>query len=195
MQNELFEHGYVYHIFNRGNNKEDIFKEPQNYIYFLKLMQKYVLPIADVYAYCLLKNHFHILVRVKEQEEIENERWREKPYLGFSHLFNTYTQAINKAYGRRGSLFQEHPKRIKVNDSGYLIQLIAYIHLNPVKHNFSNSVNYPYSSYSAITSQKPTNIKREEVIKYFDDVGNFKYWHNLQQARVRNILNLLDENL
>ncbi len=193
MQNELFVHGCVYHVFNRGNNKEDIFKEPKNYAYFLGLMKKYLLPIADVYAYCLLKNHFHTLIRVKEKNEIENIRWRDKPYLGFSHLFNSYTQAFNKLYGRQGSLFQEHPKRIKVDDAKYLIQLITYIHLNPVKHEFSEDVSYPYSSYNAITSAKPTSIARELVLEYFNDVDNFKYWHDLRKERAKQIINSMED--
>ncbi len=61
-----FEEGYFYHIYNRGNNSELLFKEEANYIYFLKLIRKYILPVADIYTYCLLNNHFHILIRIKE---------------------------------------------------------------------------------------------------------------------------------
>ena len=65
-----FEHamtpGQYFHIYNRGNNGEDIFLEARNYAYFLKLYQKYICPIADTYAYCLLKNHFHFLIRIKD---------------------------------------------------------------------------------------------------------------------------------
>jgi putative transposase len=58
MRQDFFEPGVIYHVFNRGNNKENIFFEEENYRYFLELLKKHLLPIADIYAYCLLKNHF-----------------------------------------------------------------------------------------------------------------------------------------
>jgi putative transposase len=58
VKKDNFEAGQYYHIYNRGNNKENIFIEEKNYNYFLEKIKKYILPIADVYAYCLLKNHF-----------------------------------------------------------------------------------------------------------------------------------------
>ncbi len=194
MKNKLFEHGCIYHVFNRGNNKEDIFKEAQNYTLFLNLMKKYLLPVADVYAYCLMKNHYHLVVRIKEKDEILNEKWKKKPYLGFSHMFNSYTQSINKSYLRSGSLFQEHLKREQVTSDDYLIQLIAYVHLNPIKHGFSQALNYPYSSYNAIVSKKKTNLLRNEVLEYFEDVENFLYWHDLKRINLEEILRIEDED-
>jgi REP element-mobilizing transposase RayT len=66
------QHGKYYHIYNRGNNRENIFFEERNYRYFLQLYAKYIQPIADTYAYCLLYNHFHVLVRIKSIEELQN---------------------------------------------------------------------------------------------------------------------------
>ncbi len=65
------QYGQYYHIYNRGNNRENIFIEERNYRYFLKLYAKYIEPIAHTYAYCLLRNHFHFLVRIKTVEEQE----------------------------------------------------------------------------------------------------------------------------
>jgi hypothetical protein len=59
-----------YHIFNRGNNGENIFIQERNYMHFLNLHFKYIEPIADTFAYCLLRNHFHLAVRIKSEEEI-----------------------------------------------------------------------------------------------------------------------------
>ena len=59
------EHGQYYHIYNRGNNRENIFVENRNYRHFLKLYAKHITPVADTYAYCLLRNHYHFLVRIK----------------------------------------------------------------------------------------------------------------------------------
>jgi REP element-mobilizing transposase RayT len=65
------QHGQYYHVYNRGNNRENVFVEERNYRYFLKLYANYIEPIADTYAYCLLRNHFHLLVRIKTVEEQE----------------------------------------------------------------------------------------------------------------------------
>jgi putative transposase len=59
MKQEKFEYDTFFHVYNRGNNKEDIFKEDKNYSYFLKLVRQHLLDVAEIYAYCLLKNHFH----------------------------------------------------------------------------------------------------------------------------------------
>ena len=59
-----------YHIYNRGVNGENIFVEERNYEYFLKLFAKHIEPVCDLFGYCMLRNHFHILVRVKSEEEI-----------------------------------------------------------------------------------------------------------------------------
>ncbi|MDC7999587.1 hypothetical protein POV26_00900 [Aequorivita todarodis] len=89
MQYEPLKSEQYYHIFNRGNNREDIFLEEKNY-YFLNLMKKYVVPIADVLAYCLLKNHFHLFIRTKQ---VDDEHLISKK---FSDFFNAYAKAINK---------------------------------------------------------------------------------------------------
>jgi REP element-mobilizing transposase RayT len=193
MHQENFEYGCFYHVFSKGNNSENIFNEEKNFELFFNLMKKYLLPVADIYAYCLMKNHFHLLVRIKDKEEILNEKWKEKPYLGFSHLLNSYAQTINKAYGRTGSLFSERLKRIKITEKDYLIQLIVYIHLNPIKHRFSDTLEYAYSSYNAINSNKPTLLKRKEVLEYFGDIENFISWHDFQKIKREEILKIDDE--
>ena len=161
---------------------------------FLQLIKKYLLKVADIYAYCLLSNHFHLLVRMKDESDIVEKSMKEKPYLGFSHFLNSYAQIINKAYNRKGSLFQEHLKRIRVTDDDYFIQLVAYIHLNPIKHGLSDNLSYPYSSYNAMISNKKTLIKREDVLNYFEDIENFKYWHNFQKIKHKSIIQLMDDD-
>src|SRR5713101_3495855 len=96
--------GFYYHIYNRGNNREDLFREERNYRYFLRLYAKYTQPIADTFAYCLMRNHFHLLVRIKETSPLLESR---EVSQHFSNLFNAYAKAVNNAYGRTGSLFEE----------------------------------------------------------------------------------------
>jgi len=190
MQQDIFEYGATYHICNRGVNGEDIFKEERNYAYFLSLMKKHLVPVADIYAYCLMKNHYHLLLRFKEQQD----GLVTDAYKPLSNMLNAYSKSINKNYQRTGSLFQRHPKRNRVNDKEYFMQLVVYIHLNPVKHEFSKSLNYPHSSYNAIISNKPTSLDRKTVIDYFDDVDNLIAWHDFKRLKHQEIKELMKED-
>lgn len=138
---DALEPDHFYHIYNRGNNKENLFFEHSNYLHFLNLTKKHIVPIADVYAYCLLKNHFHFLIKMKSIEELKlmNKVNLDKLSQPFSNLFNGYTKAINKKYNREGSLFKVRFKRNRITDLDYLRNVISYIHLNPKKHGFTDN--------------------------------------------------------
>ncbi|OUL64247.1 transposase [Flavobacterium sp. AJR] len=193
MKKDIFEAGQYYHIYNRGNNKEDIFIEEKNYNYFLEKVKKYILPIADIYAYCLLKNHFHIVLRIKDESNL-SEKSKEKIHLPFSNLFNAYSKSINKAYNRTGSLFQEHLQRNRIEDEVYLKQLIIYVHLNPLKHKFTEYFDsYLHSSYRSYLSEKLTSIDRESILELFDGLDNFKICHNERRIVYEGVIN--DVNL
>jgi len=183
MKYETLKEDCYYHIYNRGNNKEDIFLEEINYFYFLKLVNKYILPLSDVIAYCLLKNHFHLLI--KTHTNVESKRLSQS----FSNLFNAYSKAINKSYNRTGSLFQDRFSRIKIENEDYLKSLIIYIHTNPVHHGFSKSFqDYKFSSFKAIVSNKPTSVSRRLVLNLFDDVENLIFCHNQKTENLENLI-------
>jgi REP element-mobilizing transposase RayT len=185
--------GVYYHIYNRGNNREDLFIENRNYPYFLGLYAKHIEPVADTYAYCLLKNHFHLSVRIKTEEEyqktsqvletcdVSSSKRRKKkfnPSQAFSNLFNAYAKAINKGYGRTGSLFEERFGRIPVTSESYFENLIFYIHYNPQKHGFvSDFRDWQWSSYQALIGTGNTRLKRNEVLERFDGVKGFEEFH------------------
>jgi len=193
---EIFEPGYFYHFYNRGNNRENIFREEDNYRYFMNLVKKYLLSICDIYSYCLLKNHFHFLLRIKDEKELPEKYHNniDKIHQPFSNLFNAYAKAINKAFGRSGSLFQEHPHKKRITNLKYLQNIIAYIHLNPKKHGFTNDFKqYQHSSYRSILSLEETKIKRAEVIEIFDDIENFNYWHSLKEIKLEGELKEIEE--
>jgi REP element-mobilizing transposase RayT len=180
---ESLEHGCFYHIYNRGIDGCNLFREITNYGYFFNLYLKHVDPIADTYAWVLMKNHFHFLLRIKDPEDLpdcidKKGHMCKHPHQYFSNLFNAYTKAFNKKYSRTGSLFEKnfHRKRIATED--YLRQVILYIHHNPVHHGFCDDPSeYPWSSYLSCISVKPTHLRREAVIGWFDNLGNFKYCH------------------
>ena len=171
--------GVFFHIYNRGNNRENLFIESRNYAYFLRLYTRHIEPVADTYAYCLLKNHFHLLVRIKTEAEVSSTGDRPiVPVRGFSNLFNAYTKAINKTYGRTGSLFEERFKRIPVQDDRYLRRLIFYIHYNPQKHGLvDNFRDWPWSSYPALAGRGKTRLKRKAVLALFDGLRGFIEFH------------------
>jgi putative transposase len=174
------QHDRYYHIYNRGNNRENLFVEERNYRHFLKLYTRYVVPVADTYAYCLLKNHFHILVRIKAVAEQGQIGKMLNPSRQFGHLFNAYTKAINKAYGRSGSLF-EHPfERIEVTSERYLVRLVTYIHHNPQRHGMVTDFRtWPYSSYHALCATQPTHLRRDEALAWFGGPAQVEAAHQI----------------
>jgi putative transposase len=172
-------HGRFYHIYNRGINSCDIFRETENYQYFLKLYDEYISPIADTFAWVLMPNHFHFLVRIKEVTELANLTSLKPPHQYFSNLFNAYSKAFNKRFDRHGSLFVRRFKRKRIDNLEYLRNVVLYIHDNPVHHFFcENKLDYPWSSYLTCITVKPTRLKRDAVIGWFDDHANFKHTHN-----------------
>mgnify|MGYP006205848243 CR=1 FL=1 len=130
---ENFECEYIYHVYTHANGKDLIFREEENYRYFLNKLIKYIIPIAEIYAYCLMPNHFHLLLRFKKIGEILNIDEHKYLMKQFSNLLNSYAKAYNKRYNRKGSLFLDYLKRKKVSDEKYLVKLLHYIHNNPVK--------------------------------------------------------------
>jgi putative transposase len=175
----LLEPGRYYHIYNRGNNGENIFIEERNYTYFMNLYAKYIDPIAETYACCLLRNHFHVGVRIKEGlGDLGDLRGLKNPGQQFSNFFNAYSKAINRAYGRTGSLFENRYRRKEVTTERYFLRPIHYIHWNPQKHGFAADFrDYPYSSYHLFLMDKPTFVKRVEVLDWFGGRDGFVRQH------------------
>jgi putative transposase len=184
------EEGKFYHIYNRGINGEDLFREERNYYYFLEQYAKYVAPVVDTYAYCLLRNHFHLLVKIKDfndpneglAELMQRQKWEQYPdaIKQFSHFFNSYAQSINSAYNRTGGLFESPFRRKIIEHERYFSQLVTYIHSNPQKHGFVKDFrDYPYSSFWSHLSKKETKLKRENVIEWFGNEEQYLRIHNL----------------
>jgi REP element-mobilizing transposase RayT len=178
---------HVYHVYNRANGAEQLFLSSENYLFFLRKFEQYISPVADVFCYCLLPNHFHFLIRIKNEQEIKTNLPVAFPKFGaieklvskqFSKLFSSYTQAFNKVNGRKGSLFMKSFKRKEVTSQNYLLKLIHYIHLNPVVAGLvSTAGKWTFSSYPAFNSNKKTRLLKQEVIALFTDLENFKYYH------------------
>jgi REP element-mobilizing transposase RayT len=184
-----------YHIYNRGINGESIFKEARNYDYFLQKYAQYLSPVTDTFAYCLLGNHFHLLVRVKDQtaltsfysasrsaEALKMSGLHSEDFIvskQYAKFFSSYTQSINRAYKRTGALIETPFKRIEINNKAYFKMLIWYIHTNPEKHGFVKDFrDYPHSSYHSHLLKKNTKLHREEVISWFGDENSYEDFHS-----------------
>ena len=192
----LLEPGNFYHLYNRGNNKENIFYEDRNYEHFLNLYRKYVSEMVETFAYCLMKNHFHFLVRVKQPAEptcevLKTSQVGKMVSRQFSHMFNAYAKAFNKAYNRTGSLFQERFRRKIITSDRYFGQAILYIHVNPQRHRVIKDFRkYPYSSYRVMLSNDETFLAREKVVEYFGNRDMFHQFHEnaFEEEVLREIL-------
>ncbi|MBL3549560.1 MULTISPECIES: transposase [unclassified Chryseobacterium] len=182
-----------YHIYNRGINGEHIFKSDRNYSFFLNKVVEFLIPVCDVYAYCLMPNHFHLLVKIKSDLELSSlvkvlnldkatQTGLHSPQNIFSkqfaRLFNSYSQSFNKEYKRHGALIESPFKRKLITSDKYLINMIIYIHQNPQNHSIAHQFSkYNFSSYQSILSKSRTLLKRDEVIELFGGVENFKLSH------------------
>jgi putative transposase len=196
--NEPLEPDCFYHIYNKGINGETLFKQDRNYSFFLQKYAQYLAHVVDTFAYCLLNNHFHLLIRVKDQAVLNSyynnqlNKTKKKITEGlhsadfivskqFARLFSSYSQSINRSNKRTGSLIETPFKRRPVANDVYLTRLIWYIHFNPQKHGFlSDFRDYPHSSYQSHLQSKPTKLSRDEVLAWFGNLEEYKKFHKLQ---------------
>ena len=186
--------GEFYHLFNHANGWENVFIEEKNYDFFLRKLSHHILPVCRMYAYCLMKNHFHLVVRVRQPDELrllwnkekeENESNEKKLMLkvskAYANFFSSYTQAFNKVYNRMGSLFIPNMKTELINNDDYFRNAVLYIHRNPVRHKFVKSLEeWKHSSYKTFLSEKVTKLERDYVLKTFGGRDNFIKSHQQQ---------------
>jgi hypothetical protein len=176
--------GQYFHIYNRGVNSENLFKEERNYYYFLQQYKFYCHDVLETLSYSLLKNHFHLLVYVKENVELPRKdgqglfKMNASKQLG--HFFNSYAQSINKSYNRTGPLFESPFERKLVDDESYLVSMIYYCHRNAQHHNFVKDFReWEFSSYSAIVRNDNSLVASEKVIARFGNVAAFEKSHTI----------------
>ncbi|MEO8148980.1 MAG: transposase [Bacteroidia bacterium] len=134
-----FEPGKLYHVYNRGNNKQPIFLDRENYLYFLKKVRKHILPHADILNYCLMPNHFHFLIKVKDDYDPTKKSQNNEPLVKLiATLLSSYSKAFNNRFNKVGNLFQQKTQSIDILEfknihSDYEKTCFHYIHQNPLK--------------------------------------------------------------
>ena len=187
----------TYHIYNRINGQGLLYRTDENYRYFLELYKKYISPLAETFCYCLMPNHFHFLIRIRSEPELEKHFMNAKKSAysadltglrnlsglisqQFGNFLNAYAKAFNKQENRKGSLFMRPYKRKRVTNEKYLQKIVHYIHYNPVEANLCSTLeDYRYSSYKIICNGSSQNLNWEEVLNCFGDLQNFIHCHQL----------------
>ncbi len=168
--------GEIYHVYNRGNNRLRLFYDKENYHLFLSKMKQYISPNCDILAYCLMPNHFHILVHANKKSSMLYRRSNitseklviSKPKMtrfskGLQLLLSSYAKAMNKRYTRSGSLFRQNTKWKRTSDElfsfDYSLSCFMYIHNNPVAAGLVQSPEeWEFSSfreYAGLTTSEP----------------------------------------
>jgi putative transposase len=165
-----------YHLYNRGVNKRSLFLDDEDYLVFLNLFKRYLSRKPEVdyknreypwlyndielLAFCLMPNHFHLLVYQLEEDAIKRL---------VKNVCGTYTIYFNKKYRRIGPLFQDRFKASMILDEEYLYHISRYIHLNP-----KNYLEWPYSSMHFYTGQKKAEwLQPHRILELFKDPEDY----------------------
>lgn len=178
----------IYHLFNHAVGSDNLFRQRDNYRYFLKRYADYISPVCDTFAYCLMPNHFHFLIRVRAVAELQvravelgkidlaTEAFEDGTFVmqQFKNCFSGYTKAYNKRFERRGALFLDHVRRIEVRDEVYFTRLVHYITTNAVHHGFCTSAaEWEFCSYHAMQSDKPTRLNKAFVVTHVGSLAQY----------------------
>lgn len=168
-----------YHFYNRGNNRQAVFFERDNYLYFLKNIKKYLYEHTNILAYCLMPTHYHLLVRVRSRQQTSqtsevletSEVSRAMMRLGVS-----YTKAINKRFSRVGALFQGQFQGKPIATYAHLLKLCIYIHANPVKDGLAFlPEEWEFSNYLEwMNLREGTLVDREFIAENFGSPEEYK---------------------
>ena len=167
----------IYHIITRGINQQNIFASDDDYERFLNTLTRYCRKSAcEIYAYCLMDNHIHLLLR-EGQETIATT---------MKKIGTSYVYYYNWQYNRKGHLFQDRYKSEPVEDDVYFLAVLRYIHLNPIKAGITDDLaSYPYSSYTEYTNRAnlinrifALNMFHQDKDQAIEQFINFHYQPN-----------------
>lgn len=157
---DVFTAAQVYHVYNRGINREPIFVKSDNYVYLLSKVKSLIVELpVTVLAYCLMPNHYHFVLHQDGDLSIS---------VFIQRLFLTYSQAFNKQQGRRGPLFESRFRHVHVDRDEYLLHLCRYVHLNPVAAGLVQSPeDWPYSNYLEWIEERPGTLVDRGLVRQF----------------------------
>jgi REP element-mobilizing transposase RayT len=183
MKTPLLEPGKYYHVYNRAKNGEPLFSDEEAFRFFLKLYRAHICPIAETYAYCLLSDHLHFLIRIRGDAD-------GSLYKPFAMLFNGYAKGYNTFHEKEGKVFKFKMKRKEIRSMTNFLELIRYVNQNPRRHGVTDHPgNYRFSSYRATMTTGPTLVAKDQVQEYFGSHENLENNLLLQvdESAIRNL--------
>jgi putative transposase len=184
-------HG-IYQLMSRANGNEKLFRQEENYRFFLEKTRKYIYPVAELLSYCLIPNQFQFVVQIKSEDKIEEYFSLMKPEKTFnpdqhpdfvmerfSNLLNSYAKSYNKVYDRVGSLFIDFLRRKEISTENQLLDTIVCIHNIPVEQGCcDNPFEWRWSSLWPIMNQQSRLVSTGKVLQYFGGPEQFQNYHN-----------------
>ena len=166
----------VYHILFRGVNQQNIFEEKEDFEKLKETIGRVKQDLEfEIYAYCFMNNHVHIVLKEKNTGDIS---------LIMKRILTKYARWYNIKYGRSGALIANRYKSVPVEIDEYFLSLIRYVHQNPVKAGMVENVeDYPYSSYSEYVNKKNLTdiefllqmVNQKEFVDYHKEIGNINF--------------------
>lgn len=198
--------GFTYHVYNRGNNGELLFRQPWDYHYFLRKYREYIHPLVKTYSFTLMPNHFHFLVQVRSYQELytalpkkfpappegllyADEVFEESQFLydeavskklsrRFAAFFAGFVRVINSVHNRSDKLLALPFKRILVDDEAYFTNLVCYLHRNAIHHGYCwNYEEWPYSSFHEIMAGESEWLDIPFLMDWFGSLEAFLEEH------------------
>ena len=176
-----FNENKLYHIYNRGNNKQPIFFKPDNYLFFLAKVRKHIKPCCDILAYTLMPDHFRFLIHADIrtiQKITKGKQQRNVLSEGFKNLLSSYCQAINKQNGTTGSLFQQNTKAKCLNDGPINYGPLAFhdIHRETFRERQLKSLDdWEYSSFKDYAGLRKGTLCNKNLALELLDLNEEKY--------------------
>ncbi len=167
--------GALYHILSRGNERRDIFFGDDDYKVFLGVLEEMSDRFeVDIFAYVLMSNHYHLLIRTNQDNLSKSMQW----------AGTTYTRRFNLKHFRNGHLFQGRFKSILVQNDAYLMQLSCYIHRNPLRAGLVNRLaDYRWSSYRAYAYKASNSswLKKDLIFSQCNGEDSYKAYREKVQ--------------
>ncbi len=193
-QRDYLDYGGVYHIYNRTAKGRSLFSSESDYVSFLERYRKYFHRYFVTFAYCLVPNHFHFLVRVKEPDEIDvstEKTIAARKYLSgecninfflehqLARMFSGIAIKKNNVENKKGPLFDEATKRVLLKTEGRLVYQLCYIHHNVIHHHLGKHYkDWKYSSYLAYLNGKSSWLSTHIILEMLGGVDVFIDLHN-----------------
>ncbi|TDN36872.1 transposase [Hymenobacter sp. UV11] len=171
-----FEAGQLYHVYNRGNNGQQLFFTPNHYLHFLHKLRAHIRPHCQLLAYCLMPNHFHLLLYATQggTQPGDTPSSAKQPLTrGISTALSSYSQGLNKQLGNSGAVFAPKTKMRLVTGTheNYPRTCLHYLHQNPLRAGLVTQLAaWPYSSYRDYVGQRAGSLCNQDLARELLDL-------------------------